>query len=161
MAGLVGSQGVFFHNVVVHESLPTEQREASGTTKYAADHVLRRLLQPMADSVLEHLVPHHRSCTKKYGIRYHILNKSLITNKNNFLSLNIGTRGVELKHTGANRVNTAASRAQVLVLLHQVDKQTNSVRLEVDVTVQGQKVRVFSHYFLAVHGYRQLHKPVA
>ena len=59
MTRLVGGQRVPLHHVVVHQTLGTEQREASRTTEHAADHVFGGLLQPMADSVLEELVPHH------------------------------------------------------------------------------------------------------
>lgn len=61
MSGLVGLCRVSSHHVVVHESFASEQREASRTTQDTTDHVLGSLLQPMTNSVLEHLVPHHQT----------------------------------------------------------------------------------------------------
>ena len=52
---------VFPHDVGVHEGLSPEQTEAAGAAQDAPHDVLCRLLEPMADGVLEHLVPHHES----------------------------------------------------------------------------------------------------
>lgn len=54
--------GVSVHNVVIHKSRSTEQRETSRGTKYTTKHVLSSLLQPMATSVLEHLEPDDWTC---------------------------------------------------------------------------------------------------
>jgi len=119
---LLGPGGVLAHDVVVHERLAPEEREAAGTAEDAADHVLGGLLQPVADGVLEPLVPHHGA--------------------------------------GADRVDAAARRAQLLVLLHQVDQQLHGVRLEVDVAVQRQQVRVLGDHLLALRRDPLLHQPV-
>jgi len=63
--GFLRSCGVFSHDVVIHESLSSKQREAPRTTQHTADHVFCCLLQPMSDSVLKHLIPHHRPCSKE------------------------------------------------------------------------------------------------
>lgn len=52
---------VHLHDVVVHEPLGSEEREAAGRAEDAAHHVLGRLLQPMADRILELLVPGHEA----------------------------------------------------------------------------------------------------
>ena len=49
------------HHVVVHQGGPSEQTEAAGRAEHAAVDMLGGLLQPMADGVLEVLVPHHRA----------------------------------------------------------------------------------------------------
>ena len=59
---LCGQGGVLAHDVVVHEGGATEKREASRTAQHTAQHVLRGLLHPVPDGVLEHLVPHHGTC---------------------------------------------------------------------------------------------------
>ena len=56
MPRLGGNGGVGLGHVVVHERLASEEREASGAAEDAAHDVLRRLLQPVADGVLEHLL---------------------------------------------------------------------------------------------------------
>ncbi len=65
MASLLGPGRVLAHHVVVHEGDSPEDREAPGATHDAPDHVLGGLLQPMADGVLEHLVPYHRTYEKQ------------------------------------------------------------------------------------------------
>ena len=62
MPRLGARRGVTSHDVVVHQRGAAEEREAAGRTQHAADHVLRRLLEPVSDRVLELLVPHHRPC---------------------------------------------------------------------------------------------------
>lgn len=61
MAGLRRQGGVLGHDVVLHEGAAAEEREAARTAEDAADHVLGGLLQPMADGVLESLVPRHQT----------------------------------------------------------------------------------------------------
>ena len=61
----------------------------------------------------------------------------------------------------ANGVDAPACRAQVLVLLHQVDEQADGRRLEVDVAVQGEDVCVLGKDLLAVDADGELHEPVA
>lgn len=45
--------------------ITSEEREATGATQHTTDHMLCCLLQPMANSVFEHLIPHHQSCVKE------------------------------------------------------------------------------------------------
>jgi hypothetical protein len=61
MSGFVGAGRVLAHNVVIHKSFSSEEREATRTTQDAANHMFGSLLEPMADSVFEELVPHHRA----------------------------------------------------------------------------------------------------
>ena len=61
MPGLCTGRGVSPHHVVVHQSRAAEEWEAARAAEYTANHVLSGFLEPMADSVLEPLVPHHRT----------------------------------------------------------------------------------------------------
>ena len=74
---------VSLHDVVVEQSRATEQTEAAGTTEDTAEHVLRRLLEPMADGVLKHLVPHHRTWNIRQCKRHSwkVVRSVLIRNK--------------------------------------------------------------------------------
>ena len=56
-----GLGGVLGHHVDVHERAAPEEAEASGAAEDAAHDVLRGLLQPVADGVLELLVPDHET----------------------------------------------------------------------------------------------------
>lgn len=53
--------GVSVHDVVIHEGRTSKEREGTGSTQNATQHVLSCLLQPMGDGVLKSLVPHHWS----------------------------------------------------------------------------------------------------
>lgn len=53
---------IFPHNVVIHQSFSSEQREASRTTEYAAGHMFSRFLQPVTNRILEYLIPCHKTC---------------------------------------------------------------------------------------------------
>ena len=59
--GVLGLGGVHLHDVVVHERLGAEEREAARGAEDAAHDVLGGLLHPVADGVLEHLVPLHEA----------------------------------------------------------------------------------------------------
>ena len=59
--GFLRLGGVPPHDVVVHQGLGSEEREASGRTHDTSDHVLGRLLQPVTDGILKELVPDHGS----------------------------------------------------------------------------------------------------
>ena len=65
------------------------------------------------------------------------------------------------KRTTANRMNTTTRSSQIPVLLHQIDKQLHGVRLEIDISVESEKIRVFSHNLFAVNSDGQLHQTVA
>ena len=69
MSRLGARRGVTSHDVVVHQRGAAEEREAAGWTEDAADHMLRRLLEPVSDRVLELLVPHHWPCKVHGHIR--------------------------------------------------------------------------------------------
>lgn len=64
VASFIRLCGVFVHDIIVHECLSSEEGETSRATQDTADHVFSRLLQPMAYSVLKHLVPHHWTCNQ-------------------------------------------------------------------------------------------------
>ena len=70
--GFLRSCCVFPHDVVVHQSLSSKQGEAPRTTQHTAYHVFCCLLQPMSDSVLKHLIPHHRPCSKQNDVHGHL-----------------------------------------------------------------------------------------
>ena len=59
VSGFGGLGSVGPHDVVVQQGSGPEEAEAAWGTQHAAEHVLRALLQPVADGVLEPLVPHH------------------------------------------------------------------------------------------------------
>lgn len=65
VSGFVGPGRVLLHDVIVHQSFTTEERETSRTTEYATDHVLGGLLEPMTNGVLEFLVPYQRTRTNR------------------------------------------------------------------------------------------------
>jgi hypothetical protein len=74
-----GLGGVLGHDVEVHEGAAAEKAEATRTAKDAAQDVLGGLLQPMADSVLELLVPHHETGTYSLIILFFsLLNESIL-----------------------------------------------------------------------------------
>lgn len=58
-------------------------------------------------------------------------------------------------------MDSTASGSQVSVLLHQVDEQSHGVRLEVDVSVKSQQIRVLGDNLLPFHGDRQLHQTMS
>ena len=60
--GLRRGRGIFPHDVIVHDGGAPEEGEAAGRTQDTAQDVLSGLLQPVADGVLELLVPHHGAC---------------------------------------------------------------------------------------------------
>lgn len=66
MSSLRRRRRVSLSNVVIHQSLGTEQTEAARATQYTAQHVLCGLLEPVAHCILELLVPHHWACNS-YG----------------------------------------------------------------------------------------------
>ena len=72
MARFVRSGRVLGHDVIVHQSVSAEQGKAAGTTQHATDHVFRRLLEPVADGILEYLVPSDRTYpqTRKLSKRW-------------------------------------------------------------------------------------------
>lgn len=45
-------------DIVVHESVAAEQREAARRAHHASDHVFGGLLKPMSNGVFEFLVPY-------------------------------------------------------------------------------------------------------
>ena len=65
VARLLRLGGVLLHDVVVHQGLGSEQGETSWRAHDTPDHMFGGLLQPMADSVLEELVPHHGAGTNR------------------------------------------------------------------------------------------------
>ena len=50
---------VLSHDVGVHECLAPEEAEAAGAAQDASHDVFGRLLEPVTDGILKHLVPHH------------------------------------------------------------------------------------------------------
>ena len=62
VSGLRRRRGVLAHHVVVHERRAAVQGEAAGRAEDTAEDVLRRLLKPVTQRVLEGLVPHQRTC---------------------------------------------------------------------------------------------------
>ena len=65
VGGLDGLGRVALHDVVVEQGRAAEETEAAGAAEHAAEHVLRRLLEPVADGVLEDLVPHQGACVRE------------------------------------------------------------------------------------------------
>ena len=61
MSRFLGLCRVLLHYVVVHECLGAEEGEAAWRAHDTPDHVFGCLLEPMADCVLEQLVPDHRA----------------------------------------------------------------------------------------------------
>ena len=58
-------------------------------------------------------------------------------------------------------MDAPAGRAQVLVLLHEVDEEADCVGLEVDVAVEGEQETVLRHDGLSLDRDGQLHEAVA
>ena len=65
------------------------------------------------------------------------------------------------KRTIADRMDTSASSSQIAILFHQVNQQLHRVRLEIDITIQRQQIRVLRHHFLPFDRNRQFHQPMA